>query len=72
MSHVILQCVVTNSDRTAKRKRLNDIAKCGGLVHVGPYDAVARKLSRLPWCDRVIATFVTEQNVGTWRDGRKS
>lgn len=73
MSTAHYELVVVHK-RTPPRRdvREREIARCGGLVHIiTDHNAAARKLSRLPWVDRVVATLVYETHVGTWRDGKK-
>lgn len=37
-----------------------------------PHTGVAHQMSRHPRVDRVVATYVTETNVGVWRRGKRS
>jgi hypothetical protein len=72
MNYVKLDVVINaqSPSKTAIHKAIN---AAGGLHHVSTdYAKAARKLSRLPWVSRVVATCVSENNVGTWRKGRKS
>lgn len=56
-----------------KQQRFNLIQEAGGLHFTGtPWEPTARKISKLPWVDRVVVTHVDEHNIGTWRKGRKS
>jgi hypothetical protein len=72
-THIELSAVIKDGDRTSKRVRHADIVSCGGLTHLTTdARAAAVKLSKLPWCDRVVATIVAETPMGTWRKGRKS
>jgi hypothetical protein len=68
---VVLSTTVVNLPSAAAiKKAIND---AGGLhFDCGPYEVTAKKLSKLPWVERVVATHVTEVNVGSWRDGKKS
>lgn len=72
MSHVQLSAVIRKGDRTSKRARETQIRECGGLFHFGSYLPAARQISKLRWCERVVAVLVTEVHLGTWRSGRKS
>lgn len=75
MSHVSLTVVLREGQKNpAHAVRKRTIAQAGGLHIDGgtPYEPVARTLSKLPWVDRVIATYVTETNVGVFRKGSKS
>lgn len=73
MSHVELSAVIRKNSKTTKRSRFADISRCGGLFHgTTSYAYTAKHISKLPWCERVVATYVVETNVGTWRNGKKS
>ena len=64
-----------NLNRALERVRVDPNTRAfrgDNFEYVGDSRKVAASLSRLKDVDRVVVTLVSENNIGTWRKGKKN